>query len=140
MCIRDRKGNVSNLYKNKQLQLNNEWKDTSLAQNLLGKRENFKQINNVTSRFLSENKKHLIFSSRSVDLAERKVLANMSNKVRLFWKGFNKTYPFPFKQSRLETTQNPDCQLLLIEKLQYNFKKVNPNQIMKISETNEQQY
>ena len=132
--------NVSKHYKNKQNQIKNDWKDTFPGKNMLSKRESFKEQNNVTSRFLNANKKHLLFSSKSVDLAERKVLANMSNKVRLFWKGFNKTYPFPFKQSRLETTKNPDCQLLLIEKLQYNFKKVNPNQSMKVNEINEQHY
>lgn len=70
----------------------------------------------------------MLFSSRTNELAERKLIANMSNKIKIFWKKYNNTYPFTFKQSRLEKTKNLESPLLLIERHQYNFKRVNPNQ------------
>ena len=93
----------------------------------LGKREHFKTVNSITSSFLSQNK-NMVFSTRSSELAERKLISNMSNKIKIFWKKYNNTYPFTFKESRLETTQDQECPLLLIERHQYNFKRVNPNQ------------
>lgn len=94
----------------------------------LGKREHFKTVNSITSSFLSQNKKRMLFSTRNNELVERKLITNMSNKIAIFWKKYNNTYPFTFKESRLEITQDQECPLLLIERHQYNFKRVNPNQ------------
>lgn len=96
--------------------------------NSLGKRANFKSINLETSEYLSANQKHKIYSTRTSELAERKLISNMSNRIKIYWKGYNYTYPFTFKQCRLERTSDKTNPLLLIERHQYNFKKVNPNQ------------
>lgn len=60
-------------------------------------------------------------------MAEKKLISNISNKIKTFWKKFNNTYPFCFKLNRLEKTDNDEIPLILIEKQQYNFKKINPN-------------
>lgn len=94
----------------------------------LGKRPSFKSMNMETSEYLAANRKQKIYSARTSELAERKLISNMSNRVKIFWKGYNYTYPFTFKQCRLERTKDKSNPLLLIERHQYNFKRVNPNQ------------
>lgn len=70
------------------------------------------------------------------EFTERKILANMSNRVRLFWKGFNNNYPFVFKQINYEFNPKGNGEVTVFEKFQYNFKRVNPNQTLKKSAPN----
>lgn len=54
-------------------------------------------------------------------------LENMSKKIGAFWMKVNNSYPFAFKQSKLKKTDRNDIPFIVIEKFQYNFKRVNPN-------------
>lgn len=62
---------------------------------------------------------------------ERKVLNSMVNKIKVFWNGLNNTYPFTFKQKRLMRALGKDVSWMVLEKQQFDYKRVNPNQNFK---------
>jgi hypothetical protein len=86
-------------------------------------------------KFLLENRKKGVFSSSS-DFTEKKLLMSMSTKVNVFWKKENNTYPFTFKQKKIMKNNNGDFPILMVERQQFNFKRVNPNQFLQKNNTN----
>lgn len=109
----------TNLTKRNDIYRNENYSDKS--------KHDFKKINLDTSTYLTRNSKKTLFSYKTNELAEKKLISNICNKIKIFWKKFNNTYPFCFKLNRLEKTDNDEIPLILIEKQQYNFKKINPN-------------
>jgi hypothetical protein len=95
--------------------------------NFLRKRNSFDDSSRSPSNLIDKKKRPKSYYLNLIDLTERKVLSNMSNKIRQYWKGFNNTYPFAFKQNKLIKNDVNDSQEFVVEKVQYNFKKVNPN-------------
>lgn len=93
---------------------------------LLEKRGDIERGNGITE-FLLENRRKGVFGGTS-DFAEKKLLMSMSSKVNVFWKRENNTYPFTFKQKKLVKNSSEDLPILMIERQQFNFKRVNPNQ------------
>lgn len=89
--------------------------------------EKFKSRNLETSIFLKKNLRKNLFSYKTYEISEKKIILNVSNKIKNFWKKFNNSYPFAFKLNRLEKTNNSEIPLLLIEKYQYNSKQTNSN-------------
>jgi len=72
-----------------------------------------------------------VFTSAS-DFTEKKLLMSMSSKVSVFWKKENNTYPFTFKQKKLLKNNDKNFPILMIERQQFNFKRVNPNQYQQL--------
>ena len=93
----------------------------------LKKRNNYNVEKNEVSKYLLENKIKGLFSANS-GYGEKKLLASMSLKVKAFWKKENNTYPFSFKQKKIVINDNESKPILLIERQQFNYKRVNPNQ------------
>lgn len=98
----------------------------SESNELLKKRAAMERGNGI-SEFLLENRRKGVFGGTS-DFAEKKLLMSMSAKVNVFWKRENNTYPFTFKQKKLVKNSSEDLPILMIERQQFNFKRVNPNQ------------
>jgi hypothetical protein len=71
-----------------------------------------------------------MFSYQRNPCSENIQIDNMSKKLNAFWKKQNYTYPFTFKQTQLMSTNNSDYPFITVEKFQYNFKRVNPNQVV----------
>lgn len=59
---------------------------------------------------------------------ERKIMNTIVSKISIFWKKSNKIYPFTFKQKRLIKNDHMDIKEYILEKQQFDFKLVNPNQ------------
>lgn len=100
-----------------------------ISEKQLKKRNHYNFQNNEISNFLIKNKNKGLFTSNT-GYTEKKLLSSMCLKVRAFWNKENNTYPFSFKQKKLLINKEGKLPILLIERQQFNFKRVNPNQFL----------
>lgn len=106
-------------------------KDGEISGNLLKKRNSKQLLEKSEAPDISTKSVGSLSVGRVCMSRERKVLNSMINKIKVFWDRVNNTYPFTFKHKKLLGSRNREFSGMVLEKQQFDYKRVNPNQNFK---------
>ena len=85
----------------------------------------------ISSKRKYKKKGSYVLSGLQENYYNKKIMRIQSIRVKDFWENKTNTYPFIFKQTKVLKENNQDKVILVLEKHQYDYKRVTPNLISK---------